>query len=82
MNSKAKGIVSAKPLCTSAVARNHDIYQDGFLTQFQGTVLECTEEKDGWAIVLDRTAFYPEGDSAFLLRYSSVSSAAGEGNTT
>lgn len=36
-------------------------YQDGFLTQFQGTVLECTEEKDGWAVVLDRTAFYPEG---------------------
>ncbi len=36
-------------------------YQDGFLTEFQGTVLECTEEKDGWAVVLNRTAFYPEG---------------------
>ena len=36
-------------------------YQDGFLTEFQGTVLECAEEKDGWAVVLDRTAFYPEG---------------------
>lgn len=36
-------------------------YQDAFLTAFQGTVLECTQEKDGWSVVLDRTAFYPEG---------------------
>lgn len=36
-------------------------YQDAFLTEFQGAVLACEQEKDGWAVVLDKTAFYPEG---------------------
>lgn len=36
-------------------------YLDPFLKEFSGTVLDCREEKGQWAVVLDRTAFYPEG---------------------
>ena len=36
-------------------------YKDSFLTEFTGTVLSCREEKGSWEVVLDRTAFYPEG---------------------
>ena len=36
-------------------------YQDTFLTDFSGTVLDCREERGQWIVVLDRTAFYPEG---------------------
>ena len=36
-------------------------YQDAFLREFSGTVLDCREEKGRWVIILDRTAFYPEG---------------------
>ena len=35
-------------------------YDDPFLTRFTGKVLSCQEEKL-WRVVLDRTAFYPEG---------------------
>ena len=36
-------------------------YTDSFMQEFDGTVLSCTEDKKGWAVVLDATAFYPEG---------------------
>ena len=36
-------------------------YQDSFMQQFTAKVVSCTEDKKGWAVVLDRTAFYPEG---------------------
>ena len=36
-------------------------YQDAFLREFSGTVLDCREEKGQWVVVLDKTAFYPEG---------------------
>ena len=36
-------------------------YSNGKLSAFTATVLECLEAKDGWDVVLDRTAFYPEG---------------------
>ena len=36
-------------------------YADPFLTEFAARVLACEEEKGGYAVVLDRTAFYPEG---------------------
>lgn len=35
--------------------------KDAYAVKFQGTVLECHEEADGFQIVLDRTLFYPEG---------------------
>ena len=36
-------------------------YEDSHLTEFTATVTACTPVKDGWAIELDATAFYPEG---------------------
>lgn len=36
-------------------------YNDSFLTAFTAAVLSCEKGKDGWQVVLDRTAFYPEG---------------------
>lgn len=36
-------------------------YEDSFLTQFEAKVTGCKAEKGGWAVTLDRTAFYPEG---------------------
>ena len=36
-------------------------YSDPFLREFSATVLSCEEEKSGFKVVLDRTAFYPEG---------------------
>ena len=36
-------------------------YSDPFLREFSAMVLSCEEEKSGFKVVLDRTAFYPEG---------------------
>ena len=36
-------------------------YEDAFLRAFDATVLSCEESKGGYAVVLDATAFYPEG---------------------
>lgn len=36
-------------------------YEDAFLKEFSGTVLDCREENGKWVVLLDRTAFYPEG---------------------
>lgn len=36
-------------------------YEDSHLSAFSATVLSCTEEKGGFAVILDATAFYPEG---------------------
>ena len=36
-------------------------YMDPYLRSFSAEVLSCTEGKGGWTVVLDRTAFYPEG---------------------
>ena len=35
--------------------------QDSYLKEFQATVLSCEKEGDRWLVVLDRTAFFPEG---------------------
>lgn len=35
-------------------------YENAYMTRFGGTVLSCREEKNGWAVVLDATAFFPE----------------------
>ena len=35
--------------------------QDAFLIKFEAKVLSCEKGKKGFDIVLDRTAFYPEG---------------------
>ena len=36
-------------------------YADPFLQEFTATVLSCEPSKGGFAVTLDRTAFYPEG---------------------
>ena len=36
-------------------------YEDSFLRQFTATVRSCEAVKGGYAVILDRTAFYPEG---------------------
>ena len=36
-------------------------YADPFLTEFDAKVLSCVPGKGGFDVVLDRTAFYPEG---------------------
>ena len=36
-------------------------YEDAYLRTFTATVLDCQPAKNGWKVVLDRTAFYPEG---------------------
>ena len=36
-------------------------YLDAYATTFTAKVLECTEDKKNWKVVLDRTLFYPEG---------------------
>lgn len=35
--------------------------QDAFLTEFEARVISCVQGKKGFDVVLDRTAFYPEG---------------------
>ena len=35
--------------------------QDAFLTTFEARILSCVKGKKGFDVVLDRTAFYPEG---------------------
>lgn len=36
-------------------------YEDAYLKQFTAKVTGCEASKDGFAVTLDRTAFYPEG---------------------
>ena len=36
-------------------------YIDSHLRDFEASVLSCEETKKGWAVTLDRTAFFPEG---------------------
>ena len=36
-------------------------YEDCHLTHFSGKVLSCQETEKGWLVILDATAFYPEG---------------------
>lgn len=36
-------------------------YEDCRLRQFEARVVSCTAEKKGYAVILDATAFYPEG---------------------
>ncbi len=36
-------------------------YESPYIKEFEGKVIECIEDKKGFRIVLDRSAFYPEG---------------------
>ena len=46
-------------------------YEDAYIKDFEATVMDCQPEANGWSVVLDATAFYPEGggqaaDTGFL----------------
>lgn len=60
-------------------------YSDSHLQQFEAKVLSCTEDKNCFAVILDKTAFFPEGggqlsDSGYIgdVRVSSVHERGGE----
>ena len=60
-------------------------FNDSHLSWFEATVLSCTEDKKGYAVVLDKSAFFPEGggqlsDSGFIggVRVESVHEKGGE----
>lgn len=36
-------------------------YENAYIKEFTATVMECREEKNGYGILLDKSAFYPEG---------------------
>ena len=36
-------------------------YEDCCQKEFSATVLSCREAEGGWQVILDQTAFYPEG---------------------
>ena len=36
-------------------------YEDSHLKEFSATVIACEQVKNGWAVTLDATAFYPTG---------------------
>lgn len=36
-------------------------YKDGYLAQFEATVVNCQLGEKGYEVILDQTAFYPEG---------------------
>ncbi|MDO5387936.1 MAG: alanine--tRNA ligase-related protein [Clostridia bacterium] len=36
-------------------------YKDAYMKEFTSKVVSCTEDKKGYAVVLENTAFYPEG---------------------
>lgn len=40
-------------------------YEDSFMDKFTATVLSCEEGKNGYRVVLDCTAFFPEGGGQF-----------------
>ena len=36
-------------------------YENAFLREFDGVVVDCRPQGKKWLVQLDRTAFYPEG---------------------
>ena len=36
-------------------------YKDSHISEFEAEVIECRKEKKGFALILDKTAFFPEG---------------------
>ena len=36
-------------------------YENAFLREFDGVVVDCRPQGKKWLVILDQTAFYPEG---------------------
>ena len=43
---------------------------DAYVQEFAAAVLSCTPAKGGYAVVLDRTAFFPEGGPVTWARWA------------
>lgn len=52
-------------------------YENAFLQDFTAVVESCGAVKGGFAVVLDRTAFYPEGAAARRPRHAGGCPRAG-----
>ena len=57
--------MEAKQMTFSENETEKLFYEDSFKKEFEATVLSCEEDKRGYRIVLDRTAFFPEGGGQF-----------------
>lgn len=60
-------------------------YIDSHTSSFEAKVIECRKEKSGWAVILDKTAFFPEGggqlaDTGYIgsVRVTDVQERSGE----
>lgn len=40
-------------------------YKDGYMQEFTATIISCEEGKKGYELVLDQTAFFPEGGGQY-----------------
>lgn len=65
MKRKGAGSMEEKhlTLCENATERLY--YTDSHMKEFTAAVAGCAEGKNGYEIVLDRTAFFPEGGGQF-----------------
>ena len=36
-------------------------YKDSHIHEFDAAVTDCRRDKKGWLVILDKTAFFPEG---------------------
>ena len=40
-------------------------YQDSHMKEFDAKVLSCEKDKKGYRVILERTAFFPEGGGQY-----------------
>ena len=75
-----------KQMILRADATEKLFYEDGYQKEFTAVVRACEADGDGWQVVLDRTAFFPEGGGQFgdigWLDDAEVSDTPGRGDAT
>lgn len=57
--------MEAKQMASGTDATEKLFYRDSHMKEFTAAVIDCVESKNGYRIVLDRTAFFPEGGGQF-----------------